>query len=180
MKAMNWSIIDSVAGGGAKLPAGGYVVRITNVEDVPGREYVWVEYDVAEGPHKGHYSDDFARAHPYVHRFSRSYKQAAQGFFKAFLVALEESNPQFSIGDWERRSDERELVGLLVGVVVQTELYTNRDGADKERLEVVSIVSADAVRKGAYELPPVRDRREGGAGAPAKAPAASSFSDIPF
>ena len=42
-------------------PAGGYVVRITNVEDVAGREYLNVVYDICEGDYAGFYSDDFGR-----------------------------------------------------------------------------------------------------------------------
>ena len=179
MKIKNWTIIDPAAEGGSKLPAGGYVVRITGVEDVPSKQYLWIEYDIAEGDYAGHYSDDFAKSHPYVHRFSRSYKDSAERFFRAFLDALEVSNRgKFDVATWQERSDEGEFVGLLVGIVLQDELYTNTKGEDKERLNVCKVLAAQDIRNGDYTVPPAKDSREGGG---ASAPASTSaYSDIPF
>lgn len=160
MKVMNWESIEEAASG-EKLPAGGYVVRITNVEDVPSKEYLWVEYDIAEGEHAGHYSDEYAKSHPYIHRFSRSYKETAAGFFKAFLMRLEEGNRgRFSVAEWQKGSNENELVGLELGIVVQNEKYTNEKGDDKERLQVVGIYAPQDIRNGDFKVPPVTDKRE--------------------
>lgn len=171
MKAMNWVEVDESTPF-EKLPAGGYVVRITDVEDVSSREYLNIVYDVAEGPHQGFFSDDFSRANPWKHRFVRSYKQTAQGMFRAFLARLEDTNPGFEVAAWQVRSNEQQFVGLLVGVVVQYELYTNDSGDDKERLNVVGVYSADDIRAGNYKLPEVKDSRTG-AGADAFGDAAA-------
>lgn len=160
MKVKNWTLIDPVTTGNGKLPAGGYVARITAVEDVPSKEYLWVEFDIAEGEYAGHFSDDFAKSRPYIHRFSRSYKDSAEGFFSAFLVALEESNRnRFSVEQWQRTCDEHALVGLEIGIVVQTELYTSNTGEDKERNEVVGIYATQDIRNGDYKLPEPKDSR---------------------
>lgn len=181
MRIKNWTIIDPAADGGEKLPAGGYVAVITDVEDVPTKEYLNIVYDIAEGEHKGHYGDDFGKSHPYMHQFVRSYKESAESFFRAFLDALEVSNRgKFDMVKWQERSDEREFVGLEVGIVVQNELYTNTKGEDKERLQVVKVLPAQDIRNGQFKLPDVKDRRDG-AGSPGGTAAPSDgYDDVPF
>lgn len=181
MKIKNWEIVEE-ANGGAKLPAGGYVAKITGVDDVASKEYLWIEYDIAEGEHTGHFGDDFAAAHPYIHRFSRSYKDAALGFFKTFLVALEKSNTTFDIADWETQSDEQQFIGQLIGIVLGTEKYTNTKGEDKERLNVVQILPAQDIRDGKFKVPPVEDNRETihGVATTSIAHDAYGTSEIPF
>lgn len=173
MKKQNWEEVEESASF-PKLPAGGYVIRIVNVEDVPSREYINLVYDIAEGPHAGFYSDEFGRENPWKHRFVRSYKDTAQRMFKAFLARLEETNKGFSVREWQNSSDEQAFVGLLLGVVLQYEDYTNESGDDKERLNVVGVYSAEAIREGKYKLPERKDTRTG-AGA-----AADPYDDLPF
>lgn len=181
MKVNNWVLIEESAGG-AKLPAGGYVCRITGVEDVPSKEYLWIEYDIAEGPHAGHYNDDFARANPYVHRFARSYKDSAAGMFKAFLARLEESNRgsarPFNIAQWQVQSDERQFIGLEIGLVMQYEKYTNTKGVDKERLNVEGVYATQDIRNGDFTLPEVQDNRTQVPSSGAAAPSASYYNDV--
>ena len=97
-------------------------------------------YDIAEGEYEGFYSDEFGRNNEWAHRFVRSYKESARGMFKAFLMRLEESNPGFTVAGWQEDCDERRLVGLEVGILLQTELYTNNRGEDKERLTVEDLL----------------------------------------
>lgn len=172
---MDWEGVEESAPF-EKLPAGGYVLRIVDVEDVPGKEYLNVVYDIAEGEHAGFYSDDFGRRNPWAHRFVRSYKESARGMFKAFLCRLEEGNRGFSIERWQRRCDERELVGLLLGAALQYEDYTNDAGEDKERLQVVGVYAAQDVRSGDFRLPARRDSRRP---APVRG-AAYACDDLPF
>lgn len=183
MQIKNWALIEESTGG-AKLPAGGYVCRITDVEDVPRSEYLRITFDIAEGQYAGHYSDDFAREHPYIHQFVRSYKQSAEGMFKAFLARLEESNNgrggtrPFSIANWQIHADEREFIGLEIGLVMQYEKYTSpRTGEDKERLNVERIYAAQDIRNGDYKVPEPKDSRTP---APAAASSYNSYGDVPF
>lgn len=173
MRIKNWELVEESAMGG-KLPAGGYVVRIANVEDVAAKEYLWIVYDIAEGDHAGHYSDDFGKQNEWAHRFTRSYKDSAEGMFKAFLTRLEESNRgKFDAKAWQEKSDEREFVGLELGVVLQTRYYTNDKGEDKEALEVRGVYASQDVRNGDFKMPEPRDDRE-------KVPAAGGRGDVPF
>ena len=51
-KNVTWTEV-SAAGTSSMLPAGGYVAKIVDVEDVESREYLRFTYDIAEGPQKG-------------------------------------------------------------------------------------------------------------------------------
>lgn len=177
MKKQNWTDV-SESTPFEKLPAGGYVVRILNVEDVPSREYLNIYYDIAEGPYAGFFDDDFGRANMWKHRFVRSYKDSASGMFKAFLTRLEDCNPQFSVAKWQVRSDERELIGLLLGIVLQYEDYTNESGDDKERMNMVGVYSIEDIRSGNYKLPERKDSRTM-SGQDQKVPL-DAYGDLPF
>lgn len=159
MRPYNWANVEESTPF-EKLPAGGYVIRIVGVEDVPAKQYLNIVYDIAEGEHAGFYSDDFGKKNPWTHRFVRSYKPTAEGMFKAFLSRLEESNRRFSIANWQIQSDERALVGLELGIVLQVEDYTNDKGEDKERLQVVGVYASQDIRNGDFKLPPRKDSRK--------------------
>lgn len=162
MKVKNWSIIEESTPS-TMLEPGGYVCRITGVQDVPEKEYIWIIYDVIEGEKKGIYSD-LGIADDWKHRFTRSYKDTAEGMFKAFLNRLEESNnygPRpFKVDQWQVYSDERQLVGLEIGLVFGKELYTNDKGEDKERTVVSYVCASQDIRNGDFNIPKVKDKRE--------------------
>lgn len=175
MKLGNWMLVEE-AGSFQKLPVGAYVCKIVGVEDHPREEYLDIVYDIAEGSHKGHYANDDA----WRHSFRKYYRDNAAGFFRAFLNRLEESNRgKFSVQQWTQACNERELVGLEFGALIQERYYTNNKGEDKTALEVADVIAAQDVRNGDYKMPEPRDMREN---VPAKA--VSSFTpteaDIPF
>lgn len=183
MKIKDWTVIEPAKQGGSMLPPGGYVVRITDVEDVPSREYLRFTYDIAEGEHAGHYSDDFGKNNPYTHQFVRSYTDRASAFFSQFLEALELSNRgRFSVAEWSKRCDEREMIGLEIGVVLQLEQFTNGKGEDKRRLNGAAFYAAQDIRNGDYKALPDLDNRKGsGDVAKADADTADLYAgDIPF
>ena len=130
-----------------RLPAGGYVIRITACEDKPDVEYLVITYDIFEGAYKDHFKDSDAE-HVFTHQFIRSYKATALGMFKAFTNALEDSNSGYK-WDW----NEKALAGKLLGVVLREEEYENNRGEVKTGLKVYSCISADRVRTGDYKVP---------------------------
>lgn len=157
----NWVMVDEATSGGSKLPVGAYVAKIADVEDHPRDEYLLVTWDVAEGEHAGHYSDDYGKRNPYTHQFRRYYSEKSARFFKSFLVQLEQSNRgRFSVEEWNARQDEREFVGLEIGVLVQTRQYTNTNGDDKSVNEVRETCAAQDVRNGDYRMPAPIDQRK--------------------
>ena len=137
-----------------RLPAGGYVIKITAVqdEDAPDKQYLRIVYDIAEGPEAGRYKNEDPD-NDYRHAFIRSYKDTALGMLKAFLNAVDETNGTKLGETVEDGLDEQALVGKTLGVVFGYEEYVANDGNVKERLYVKSCMSADRIREGDYKVP---------------------------
>ena len=145
----DWEKVQA-AGEYEQLPAGGYVVKITDVEDAPEKECLFITYDIAEGKYADHYKDATPEL-VYAHRFVRSYKTTALGMFKAFTSAVEASNTGYK-WDWK----EAGLVGRLVGVVLGEEEYENNRGEVRVGLRVVATRSAEAIRQGNFKVPEIK------------------------
>ena len=99
----------------------------------------------------------------------RSYKDNALGFFKAFLTALEESNPGY-------RFDSRNINGLVgkrMGVVLGEEEYQKRNGEIGERPYVYQVRSLAAIQSGDFKVPELKcldAKKPSGGSAPAFPP----------
>lgn len=180
-RGYNWTEVEP-AGTSKMLEPGGYVAQITAVEDVESREYLRFTYDIAEGPCKGFFADD---DRVYTHQFVRSYKEKAAGFMAQFLHCIEDSNDSFKLAAWD--SDPDALVGKKVGIIVQREDYTNRNGEDRARMNVEGYASAADIRAGRFKMPEPKDSRDkpGDPGfstpaEPADTAASVYDADIPF
>ena len=152
MQKFTWSEVAPSNGGSKSLPSGAYVLMVTGVRDVPSREYLEVTWDVFEGAHKGHFSDEFGTKNEWAHTFRVSYKEKARGLFRWFLDCLEKSNPSFNVETWEATSDERAFVGKLFGAAVGTEHYV-RDGKKRTRFTFPDYYPIDDVRDGKAKVP---------------------------
>jgi hypothetical protein len=152
-KNTNWTEV-SAAGTSSMIPAGGYVAKILSVEDVESKEYLRFTYDIAEGEHKGFFETD---DRPYTHQFIRSYKDTAAGFMKQFLDCVDDSNDRFNLSTWD--NDPNGLMNMLIGVLIQREDYTNQNGEDRARMNVVEFTSAENIRNNRYVLPEPEDNR---------------------
>lgn len=153
-KLENFEQVEAVQGGGFKrLPAGGYICRITKVEDVPEKEYIKMEYDIMEGDYRLWWSDLQDKAGFWGGKLFKSYKNndTILKFFKGFITSLEESNPKFK-WDW----DESKLQGLSIGLVLGEEEYIGNDESVKTRMNVVQNLSVDSIKKGNFEVPPLK------------------------
>lgn len=140
---------DSVSAADEKkrLVPGGYVCKITSVSDVPEKEYLKLEYDIADGSFKGYWSDN-EENYGWRDSFIRSYKDKAIGFFKQFTNSVEQSNPGY-FWKW----DEKTLVGKLVGLVLGEEEYEKRDGSIGTRLRVSRVETVENIRSGNFSIP---------------------------
>ena len=154
MKKIDWTKENEASGANDRLPAGGYICKITNVEDNPQREYLKIEYEIVDGQYKG-WGEKTAGQGWWKLSFIRSYKPKARGFFKHFLAVLEKSNPgKFTVASFG--ADENVLRGLFLGLVVGYEEYEGYDGAVKERLYVSDIVPGQDIRSGNFKVPEFR------------------------
>ncbi len=187
MQKIDWSKVEAAKEGYAAPPAGGYVLAICKVEDVPEKQYLKIFYDIAGAavPENeefvGYYAQRIDRFNgqgnlPF---FIRSYKNSALGFFKAFLKALEASNSGFVADSFN--SNEQQFAGMAVGAVLGEEEYVYNDKL-RVRLKVSSLTSVERISTGDFKIPAIK-KYEGELPA-APAPAASTavpFSDeLPF
>ena len=133
-----------------RLVPGGYICRITRVEDHPDKEYLKIEYDIADGMYKNYWSDTAERNGWWGGDFVKSYREGSKaiGFFKQFIKAVEDSNSGYTF-----RWDEQTLVGKLVGLVLGEEEYNKRTGGVGIRLSVRKTVSVATIREGGYSVP---------------------------
>lgn len=139
-----------------RLPAGGYVARITAVEDADDKLYLRITFDIAEGQFKAFYSDEWSKDHPYAHQFVRSYKETALGMFKGFLKAIDESNGTQFEAQAEKGLREQELVGKVVGIIIGYEEYMSNRGELQQRTRVTGVRSVDVIREGRFNVPELK------------------------
>jgi hypothetical protein len=134
-----------------RMEPGGYICRVCKVDDVVAKEYLLIEYDIAEGQHKGRYTDLWADKGFWAGKLYRSYKQTALSQFKGFITAVANSNKGFA---WN--SDEQQLVNKLFGAVIAEEQYLKKDGSVGTRLYVSDVRSVDKIKAGDFKTPPLK------------------------
>lgn len=159
MKPLGKQYSDAEArgdGGFERLPAGGYVCKITDVEDVTAKDYLALTFDIAEGDRKCFYSDEWGLSHPYAHRFILSYKESALGMLKGRLKAIDESNGTEFVKEAVAGLKEQQLVGKMVGLVIGYEEYNSDRGDVRTRTYVKSVLSVDKIRNGEFKVPELK------------------------
>ena len=162
-----------------KLPVGGYVVKILSAIDVPEKEYLRISFDIAEGPNKGFFAEEYKnntredKKWPNAGTFVRSYKEKALPMMKGFTTAVEKSNKNYT---WN--FDESTLKGKLVGLVIGEEEFVNSSGKMRTRTYVNAVRSVDVIREGKFEVPELKKLSADKAAA--SAPAASQPFQNPF
>lgn len=155
MKPINLSNVQE-AGTFKGLTAGGYVCKIVNVEDVPEKEYLYIEYDVAEGEFKDYYKKLQERKNFWGGSMYKSYKEKALPMFKRFCSAVTKSNPGFIFDGGEQNSDEKTLKGKLIGLVLFEEEYIKNNGDIGTRLKVDYETDVEKIRKGDFKVKPLK------------------------
>ena len=143
------------AGEGVRLQAGGYICKYTKVEDKSDKEYLWMEFDIAEGEFKGYFADLNERAGFWAGRCIRSYKETALPMFKRMCSAVTKSNPGY-IFDGNTNADETTLIGKTVGIILGEEEYEGNDGSVKTRLYVSRECEVEKIRKNDFKVPALK------------------------
>lgn len=143
------------AGDSKRLPAGGYICKYTNVEDNPNKNYLYMEFDIAEGDFKGYFADLDERAGFWAGKCYRSYKENALPMFKRMCSAVTKSNKGF-IFDGNQHCDESTLVGKKVGMILGEEEYIGNDGSTKTRLYVAREVDIADIKAGKFKIPELK------------------------
>ena len=150
----------SAAGNYPRPVPGGYIMRIESVNNNEQKEQLEISLEFIDEDLKGYCANIKDRFGFWPARCSKSYKDKALPFFKAFIKAVQESNADTTglvIGDFED-VDETKLVGKLVGVVVGEREYDGNDGTRKRGLDWynANFVNGDDIFNGNYEVPELR------------------------
>lgn len=139
------------AGEFRKLPAGIYGVKITNVVDKPENEYLEVYCDITKGEYAGYFKAQVDAGFRDGSLHIRSYRTKALPFFKAFITAVEKTNPGYK-WDW----DEKKLIGKNVMAVVGEEEYLDKEGNVKVGTKIVEFRSLEAFQQGKIKVPELK------------------------
>ena len=185
LDAVEAADVTSDPKGFVPLPAGGYVVKIVDVEPQDESDRVWFVFDIAAGEHAGYYADAFGIQHPQVHRVMLSWKTSrALGMLKGRLKVIDACNPGFdAVAAFE--ADKWELFeGRVFGLVMGYEEYTSNSGEQRERPDWFharwkTVEDIDAEN---YIVPELRTQ-DGGPRMPKQPERAASstvYDDIPF
>ena len=143
------------AGESRRLPAGGYICKYTKVEDVSEKNYLYMEFDIAEGDYKGYYEELSERFDFWGGRCYRSYTEKALPMFKRMCSAVTKSNKGF-IFDGNEHADESTLIGKKIGMILGEEEYEGNDGSVKTRLYVARETSVDDIKAGKFKVPELK------------------------
>lgn len=143
------------AGEFVRLPAGIYGVKITDVIDNPANEYLEVYCDITKGEYANYFKSLKDAGLTDTSRSFRSYKANAIPFFKAFITAVEKTNPGFN-WDW----DEKKLIGKNVIAVFGEEEYIANNGEVRVATRVVEFRSLEAYQSGKIKVPELKKLSE--------------------
>lgn len=149
MKNINLTNVkEQTTGPREDVKPGGYICRIVNVTDVPEKEYLRIDMDIASGDYKGFYQD-LANAFGFWGCTQYwSYKDSNLGYFKGNIKAVEESN-----SDYRFSSNEQDLRGRLVGAVFGEEEYMTRAGDLRCSVKPRFVCSAQRILDNDYKVP---------------------------
>ena len=145
-----WDLIDE-AGEFKKLPAGIYGVVITGIKNVVEGEYFEITCDIVKGEYANYFKTQVEAGFNDGSKTLRSYKEKALPFFKAFITAIEKTNPGYQ-WDW----DETKLVGKKVIAVFGEEEFEAKDGTVKVATRIQEFRSLEAFQQGKLKVPPLK------------------------
>ena len=151
MKPIQGYDLINEAGDFKRLPAGIYGVRITSVKDNALNQYLEITCDIVKGEYKDYFANLVASGLADTSKTIRSYKENALPFFKAFITAVEKTNPGYK-WNW----DESTVVGKIVIAVFGEEEYLDKDGNIKVSTKVADFRSKEAWKEGKIQIPSLK------------------------
>ncbi|WP_071143031.1 hypothetical protein [Acidaminococcus timonensis] len=172
MQKVDWNNVNESTNGGNRPPVGGYVLTIVNATEKPEKQYFQIEWDYNEGEFAGHNQKNATMNGWRLPALFRSYKPAALGMLKHFLIALEKSNRDWTMDRWNSLPDAQQapaLNGLIFGAVIGEEEYINKDGKVKTRQYIADTLPAADIRAGKFQVPDLKKLKGNDGSTPAPA-----------
>ena len=165
MKAFKGYDDAKVYGQTAKLPVGGYVLKILKAEVEDGTngmdDSLKISFDIAEGEHTGFYADNYKnqtqedkkwKGTVYIRIPNDDNKPEDQWIrdrFRTFTYAVEDSNDGYH-WDWDEKKLKNKLIG---GVFNEKEYNFNGRTGFFTRLQQKNIIPADNIRNNEFTIP---------------------------
>lgn len=176
MKPLDLSNIEAAEPGEReRVEAGGYVVKIIDIVDNEEKEFVWLVFDIAEGPRAGFFTNEanreFYKDKPNKHGILMSYKsgmsEKAKQMLKGKLKLFTECNNGFDAEAAFTNAHPEHFVGKLVGLVAGMEeyVYEGRDDGKWHKGESIDWFHArmkkpEDIRAGKFKVPNTRELDE--------------------
>jgi hypothetical protein len=174
-----------------KLPAGGYIAKIMDAEEVDYGSYrkLLISVDIAEGEYAGYYADNYRnnsmidRKWKGVVRISIPNDDGSEAdnfskrLFKTAIDAVESSNPGYHWG-W----DETTLKGKTAGLLVRMKEW-EYDGKHGWAPECFKLIDVNLIRSGKFTVPedkPLNGNSSTSSSGSAASDAVSVDDDLPF
>ena len=148
-----------------KLPKGGYVCRIMKVEEgkskSTGVDQLLIYLDIADGEYKGIFAENYKNSRQEFPKWGciayQPVYDSTTGMtnprFKAFLTAVEESNPGFVVDRTWGDDFVKFYKDKYVGFVFGEEVYTGNDGKEHISVKPKFCMSVDKIKKGEFTVP---------------------------
>ena len=170
-----------------QLPAGVYCCKICQVKDDPDREYLYIEYDIAEGQFKDYFARLSDRAGFWGGRIFLSYKDKAESIFKRALKAINVTNGSYVFNPYRdgKNADEKTLIGKIFWVVLHEEEYEKNNGSTGTRITAsgTAFINEHQAKEGKFNkmlLEKTTARRQASTPAASETPDFMDSVDNPF
>ena len=123
-----------------QLPPGLYYFKFCQVKDEPDKEYLYMEYDIAEGDHKGYFERLSNRAGFWGGNLRLYYTSKAENIFKRALKAINTANGTYEFNPFDdgKNADEKTLIGKNFWAVIHEVEYEKANGEIGSRMSVES------------------------------------------
>lgn len=176
MKPLDLSNVEAMEPGEReRVEAGGYVVKIIGIVDNEDKEFLWLVFDIAEGPRKGFYTNednkDFYKDRPNKHGILISYKSGmsdkAKAMLKGKLKLFTDNNPGFDAEAALSNAHPELFVGKYIGLVAGMEeyVYEGREDGKWHKGESIDwfharMKTTEDIRAGKFKVPETRELDE--------------------
>lgn len=145
-----------------RLPKGGYICKVLNVETCSGKsgDYLKIALDIEGGDYHHFFINDYKAQQSedkkwrcnYLLNIPQDDGSERDGWtkrkFKTFTEALEESNPGYHF-DW----DEQKFKGKLIGGLFNEREYETRSGGRAMATNLAQVCTVAKIKDGSYKLP---------------------------
>ena len=170
-----------------QLPPGLYHFKVCQVMDESKKDYLYVEYDIAEGEHKGYFERQSNRTGFWGGNVRLYYTEKAESIFKRALKAINTANGTYEFNPFEdgKNADEKTLIGKNFWAVIHEVEYEKTTGGIGSRMsvEATAFISEKKAKEGNFNkrlLEKTSSRRQASLSESSETPDFMDTVDNPF